>query len=389
MYGVSDQFFEAVRKGPIIETYAEVIRNGEVCFTVPVLDGNVTEDTTAAVRRRCSLTLSGDANPAVIPGMAYNRASCSTWPTGNMVRLWQVMKYNGAYPDEPVPLGTFRIQKPVVNDDGDVINVSFDGYDMSRAIARSRLIEYYTITGGTPASDAVRDLLLHQVPWLNDEDLVFTETDGSEGFYYYVPRAVLGPTDDPWKVATDIAQVCGFELFINRLNRVVFRPIPNPMFDDPVASYEEGNTDTVLSIERSLDDEKSYSGVIVTGESSDLDVPIRSEAWDTNQRSATYYDPSRPAESEFGPVPYFITSEFVATQAQADAAAAANLPKHVGILENVSFEALNNWAHDAHDVIRIDRDRVSVDGDYIILSLDIGLGPEGTMAATTRGRQLV
>jgi hypothetical protein len=180
----------------------------------------------------------------------------------------------------------------------------------------------------------------------------------------------------------------GLELYFNTDGLPVLREIPNPLYDSPVYSYLPGEANILTSIARSLDDQDAFNGVVAVGNNSRLDTVVVGEAWDTNPHSPTYYDPDYPAASEYGPVPYFLDSQFITTDNQALQAALATLNTLLGIVEGVSIDAVPNFAHEAHDVIDVQRDRINVDGSYILDSFSIGLGVTGVLNGTTRKRSL-
>jgi hypothetical protein len=87
MYLVSDQFTEAIRNGATIRTRADLFCGGVKCAELPVVSGTVTVDSTATVRRHCSLELSVEENMELIPAKQHEIASPGLWPTGSEIKL--------------------------------------------------------------------------------------------------------------------------------------------------------------------------------------------------------------------------------------------------------------------------------------------------------------
>lgn len=380
MYAVSDRFTAALRESHTAVCRVDLLRQGEVIAAdVPVLGGDVVDDSAAVVRRSASLTLAPDQ--ALLDLLAASpTADGGLWPLGNELRLRAGVRYAPG-DEEYATLGLFRIARPqVVSQAGDLA-LSITGYDRGRSVSRARFTQPYEVAAGTNYATAIRDLVVSRLPWLSEAEQQFMATP------YTTPGLVFTSDDDPWKVAQDMASSIGAELYFDGDGVCVLQPQPDPAYTPPVATYHEGEDATVLSVSRDLDDEQAYNGVIVVGEGTDNAAPVRAEAWDTDPDSPTYYDPAHPADSVYGAVPMFITSQYVTTVEQAQEAANANLARVAGVVESVEFSAVNNPAHTAGDVVEIRRQVVNVDGVYILDSVKVGLGHAFTMSGTTRKRR--
>lgn len=388
MYPVSAKFLKALRKNHTVTNRVEFLRGGEVVAETSVLGGTVSEDRTAQVRRRCSLSLSGADGAVPLPGVADYLAS-PLWPIGNEVKVYSGIRFNDGTTEE-VPMGVFRIARPRLSHaDGELI-VGVDGYDRSRAVSRNRFTSAYWIAGGTDYGAAIEALIRNRMPSLVDSDFLFMPTDGSDGGTpFTTPWIVFLPQDDPWEKALEMAKACGAELFFDGNGRCVMQPEPDPLFTPSVFDYVAGQTATFATLDRDLDDEEAYNGVIVTGANNDNASLIpRGAAWDTAPTSPTYYDPDYPSQSFYGAVPYFYTSEYITTNAQAVATAKAMLLSVIGIVETVDLGAVSNPAHVGGDVVKITDPRTGIDGNYLLDSLNITLGDAGGMSATTRKRRV-
>lgn len=382
MHPASDEFKAALRRSHTSITKANLLRgHTTIVEDLPVITGEVTDDASALIRRRCNLTLPGidevlDLLPEVQP------SDGGLWPLGNELELFGGIRFPDGT-EELIAMGVFRISKPVVTDSGSDVTLQVEGFDRSRSVSRAGFIDSYTVAQGTNYAEAIRTLIEQKAPWLTQDDhhYVFMETP------YETPSLVFTPSDDPWDVATKMASSFGAELFFDGHGNIILRPQPDPLFTPPGFDYSEGEEATITSITRDLDDQEAYNGVVIIAENSDLPAPIRSEVWDTNPDSPTYYDPANPSTSIYGPVPKIISTQYISTQAQADDAAAAEFARIMGVIEKIDFSAINNPTHFSGDVISVARGRINVDSIYLLESIKIGLGANTQMSGTTRKRR--
>lgn len=390
MYPTTDAFLAEIHKDHTVDAYAEFWFQGVLKTTLPILSGQVTEDSTAAIRRRCTLVFSGGTEGLDLPDAKWSASDPSPfWPTGWEVKVWAGFIYADGT-SEYVPCGVYRISKPKISVSSADFQISIDGYDRSRQVSRARFTDLYWIAGGTDYATAIKTILQDRMPSLHDENFKFMATDGSDGGYTYTtPWMVFVPLDDPWEKVTDMAKSIGAELFFDGNGDATLRPIPDPLFTPSMFDYAEGEANVLTALNRGLDDERAYNGVIAQGQNNDNYYMIpRGEAWDVNPGSPTYYDPTNPVASTYGAVPYFYTSDYITTNAQALATAQALLNGVMGILESVDFTAVSNPAHEAGDVIALQESRANVDEVYVLESYQFALGAQGSTSGTTRKRRV-
>lgn len=391
---ISPQFREALCNGPEVFCRAEVYRQNEKLMDVELLSGSITDDKFAAIRRRCTVALRPDSSIIPAADAKYDRG---LWPVGTELRLYQGLRYGTQYLSEELALGPYRIGRPSLAYDGTSVSLQVEGYDRSRTVSRARFTDTYVIKRGADYGVAIHDLVHSRVPWLDyDADFDFMDTrtiledDGS--YQWFTPGITFDAQDDPWEKATEMAASIGAELFFRpdptapSGAKCVLRLEPEVTHEEPVFRYTDQEDCILTGITRDLDDESAYNGVIVVAEDTDLPRPLRAEAWDTNPASPTYYDPDYPHLSTFGAVPYFMTTRYATKQSQVDRAAKGNLEKRVGILENVQFTSIANFAHESGDVIQIERPEINVTGVFVLDVFSHTLGPECTASGATRLR---
>lgn len=387
MYPASETFFNELKGDYESVIECDIVFQGEVVAEdIQVLSGNVMEDTQAAVRRRCNLTLSGVDPMLLLPGSSYDESPL--WPIGNELSLRAGVRYkNGAI--ETIPLGLFRISKPRLVVDSNDFRITIDAYDRSRTISRNRFTDSYVVALATDYATSIKTIIQDRMPILADADFVFMKTDGTDGGpVYTTPALIFAPQDDPWEAVRAMATAIGAELFFDGSGKCVLRPQADPLFTPPVWEYISGPTSLLEGLGRDLDDETAYNGVIAVGQNTDNALVPRGEAWDTSPTSPTYYDPNQPHLSVYGAVPYFYTSEYFTTNAQCVAAAQGLLVKVLGVLESVDLGMFPNPAHEGNDVIKITEPNTGVDAVYLLDQFNLGLGFNGTMTGTTRKRRV-
>lgn len=382
MWAVSASFNDAVINGGVTWVVrAHVHQQGNPIpggTDIPILGGDVAVDKFASVRRRLSMQIAPD-DPKWIPEVA----SDLLFPVGREIMVEVGFRYADGT-EELVPQGVFRISKPRINDNGTDVVLAVEGYDRSRAVSRARFTEPYVIPNGTNYATAIRNVVQRALPWFNDSMYSFMATELT------TPQLIFDTSDDPWKMCEEMASSIGAEVFFDMQGRCVLRP--EPVASEgviPVWTYTAGEDATLIEVDKDLDDEQAYNGVIVTGTNSSTGTPpVRAEAWDEDPQSPTYYSPSNPESSLYGPVPFFIESQFITTQNQAEQAAQGNLAKVIGVLERVDFSAVPNPAHEVGDVVALVRERMKVNVVNLVDGFRVPLTIGATMQFTTRDRRI-
>jgi len=382
MYPVSERWNRTLRKSHTVDFKAQLFRNGELLDDgIPILTGSIQDNSTANIRKRCTLALAPSAG--VLEMLAKDvPQNGGLWPTGNEIKVLGGLLYSDAT-SEYVPMGLFRLARAELQASEGQLQVAIEGWDRGRAVSRASFTEPWAIKQGTNYNVAIKALVKAKLPLLIDDDFILAPTN------YTTPNLVfMGPTDDPWDKAQLMAESLGNELLFDGNGKCVSRAFPSPYAPSAVFDYIEGEDCTMLTATRDLSDEQSYNGVIATGESSSNVAPVRAEAWDTDAQSPTYFDPDFPEASLYGPVPYFMASQYITTKQQAQEAAINNLGKVKGIVESVSFDAINNFAHESYDAINIRQEKTGIDDAYMIEQLTIGIGPNTTMGSVARKRRV-
>lgn len=335
----------------------------QVATTLNVVSGNVSVDSSRKTRRQCSLSLQ-DPQGELVPDVAT--AMLQPY-SGYMLRLYRGIRWRYDGTEELKPLGTFAPYNPKVNDTGDSLEISIDGYDRSKIISRLRWIEPYYIASGTNTATAIKNILDNRMPGLKYN---FVPTQAT------VPAMILGVSADqadPWDDACKIAAADGMELFFDENDVVVLRRIPDPDKDPIVRTFQEGPNCTITSLSRSNDGEQMYTGVVVYTEGSEVVQPIRVAVWrtDTSLR-----------------IPYFFQTSIITTEAQAIATAETIL-RRVGRAEfAANLDVIPDPRQQVGDVVRIKRELIKLDYPFVVRSMTIPLDSDSTMSLTTEQRRM-
>jgi hypothetical protein len=394
MYPVSPEFIKEIVSGATIVTRADVYRGEDepVLSDIPILPGSsISEDPYADVRRRCSLSVAPSEGVIRYTPSAVFKDDNGMWPAGSEIRIRQGVRFaDTSLGTEWVEMGWFSVGRVEVRRTNNDMSLSIDGFDLSRRIGRSRLTDAFNIIEGSKITDVIFNLFLSQCQWLDgakfmfDEVRLLAETAGVATLT--TPHIVLDINENPWTFAVSLCRDQGIDLRIDGDKNIVMRAFPNVNSDDPVASYKTGEFNIIEEYSRVLDDDNSYNGVIVIGENPSNDSVVRGEVWDVNINSPTYFDPANPGNSVYGPHPLIITNQNIASVDAAAWSAYYTFLNNRGIMETVSVRALPHFAHEPFDLVFLHDPESGVDGHYMFQTCNIGLGPDGSLTATTVGK---
>jgi hypothetical protein len=370
MDGRTPEFFKALKKSHRIISYVDCTSANNETIRLVALSGQVDVDRTASVRRRLSLTCAdplGDLTP--------ERAGDILTPYGTELRPYMGVVYEDGSV-EVCALGVFRISQVAIMDDSGTgsgsgtgasggssirqtghsggFTINIDAYDLSRTVSRDKFTTPYTITEGTNVISAIQSILARTFPDLS-YDAMGTNVTVS-------PTQVFDAGEDPWAVAQGLALSLGADLYFNINGDVTIEPaVDIRSLTSADFEYIEGESCTMLSLEKVFSDEPGYNGVVVIGESPGDDLPpVTATAWDSDPTSLTYH------KGPYGEVPMFVQDQVVKTTEEAQAMANAILSSVVGFVNQLNVDATTNPAFECGDVVRIVRARSKV-SDYFVV----------------------
>lgn len=395
MITISDAARAAVAAGATIATKFDVLRAGSVVAADLGLDdaGKVTVDGTASVTRSADVSISdvqamlpltptskmapfGNEialySGVVLPaGTPITNANQTTRPDGRVLERW--------------PVGVFGIDEPNLAESAASLTLTVKLFDRAMTVASRRLSNVYTVAAGTAyvtaaagpggrPGGAIADLIDTVFPGLIYSFVGSTAT---------TPALVFAELDDPWAKAQDMAQAIGKRLFFDPSGVCTLADTPDPNVLITVFDYSTGASGLLETLQQTLSPHQSYSHAIVIGEPLDGTAPVRSDVYDTDPTSPTYY------LGPFGNRPTMLRSPLVRTQAQADDACAALLLRSKGAMQMVQATAVPVTAHEAYDAVRVSSPRSGLASvPFLMEKFAFPIGPAGSMDVTFRGRRI-
>lgn len=371
MWPVSDAFLAGCRAGnQRVTARAELWVDDAKAVDVTIVSGQVSVERTRDIRRTLPACTLLDVDATLTPNDAHDLLA----PTGTQLRAWRGL----VLPDgtlEEVPLGVFRIVNPKISLSGDgQVTIELTGEDESATVKAARPVATLTYPRGGDVATTLAAVISACHPYLP----VSAEAPIRR---LQAPLVIAAGADsDPWAQVQAVAAAYGLDVAVDATGTCVIQPLPAP--NRPAAMTCRADSEAVITrLSRALTAEQTYSGVCVRGEPPDA-APVQAVVWDNDAESPTY------AQGRFGRKPYFITSQLIATEDQAQATAQEWLPQVTGVMEAVEFEQVVNPALDVGDVIRVVNETARLDAHLTVDTLAIPLEPSGVMTCVARSRAL-
>lgn len=381
MWPVPSNWADAMRAGNIKPCYRiECLFGGQVVFSSEsvfpsgsdaagggfILSGSVAGDVTSDVRRRCDIEII-DADNVLAPFLGIY---------GQEIRLYRGMLLS----DGPchIPIGTFR---PTDIDKGapPAFTIKLRGSDRSYAIAQRRLMDTYTILGGTNNGAAIQTLIASRIPWIQ-----FSPFDFSTVSTTVVPQDVsYARNADVWATCLALAGAAACDLYMDPMGTAVLSPTVASNPSDPDWEFIDGEQQTAITAGVRDTSSTARSACTVTGTGTALPsgAPLpTATAYDTDPDSSTYY------LGEFGIVPDDFSTPLAGTTAQCQAMADARLALLAGRAERAEFTAIPNPAHEGFDSVHVVTDNGRIDMVNVLENFSIPLSDNALMNCSSRRR---
>ena len=277
--------------------------------------------------------------------------------------------------DEMLPVGVFNINDTEISDSWDGLTLEISGADRSRRVSRNRWETTYVVYKGANVGDVIRRIINDRLP---GTQFNFASTEEIVGTMFFGEDS----SNDPMQDALDLALGAGMELYFDPRGICVLRPEPNPDIDLPVWTFEDKTHPTIVSLRRRVTDENTYNRIVVVGEGSAVDYPVRGEWEDLDPASPTY------VLGRYGRATQIIRSEVVLTDQQAQSAAQALGLRQKGATEEIELQVVPQFALEQGDIIAAERSRSRVRGHFIIDSMRIPFSWNDTMIINSRRQRL-
>lgn len=359
MYAVSQAFLTALTQPSMI---ARTIVTSSDGTTYAITGGSVQMDSRRTITRTADLQ--------IIPtGTQTTKQIYEQLMTGSVELTIKRGLQLADGSTEYVPLGVFSTDN--CEYDADVTgSVTWQGSDRSKKISRARFTDPYPIASGTTLATAGTTLLQSRWSFTPVDFSNVTETIGAPITYD------AGEASDPWQSARELFSDYGYDLNFDGNGNARAVKIADPATTPAVFNFGSGATQLILNATISGTFEKTYNGVIVTGEGTGVTAPVRAELYDTDTNSPTYYG------GVYGKVPYFYSSPLLTTSALCNAVAVKLLAAIKGRTQGLSWPAIVNPALEPLDVISLNIGGTAVTA--VIDQLTIPLAADESMTAIAR-----
>lgn len=372
MIAASDSFATAIREGYTVASKVVLqTAAGEFIAELPMIDGSVSLDGTAATRGALTVNLAASEIDDLVPDIPTDPLA----PYGN-----EAIAYRGVtYPDgttEYIQLGVFVLDEFSGNDTGDDLDLSVTFLDRSSILIDAVFEEAGVIAEGTNAYQAIIDLVTLVYP---DCEFAFSDADTD----VTLPALSYEVNDDRWDFCRGCAEAAASTLYFNNLGQLAVAHTPQLISPDLVVAEGEGGV--LLGVSKRWGKENAVNRVWVEGTNVAGGDPVVGESRDNSVLSPTYY------EGQFGKHTFTYSTEYLPdpsssldAQDQVDSVAETILAQKLGTGQEISFQALVDPRLEPFDVVQVTRERLKVDELHIVDSLSIPLTFDGEMTCQTR-----
>jgi hypothetical protein len=367
MRPVTDTFLSTIRGAHRAVFRARIVDPGQtgvspVGTEIPVLDGDVTFDTTADVTSTLDLTTNFDW-----PGAPTDLGT----PYGQEIYIERGVEYGGGT-REYVGLGYFRIDT-VEQDSAPRGNIRISGSDRMANVVDGRAIQPVQYGSGASVGAVLDNAIGAVVPGLvsvYDWD-AYGQTLGSDHIM----------DTDRLKFVKDLVSAYGKIAYFDYEGRLQVKSQPNPNAA-PVWTINHGRNGVLVSAKRQISRDGVYNAVVASGEPVGSQAPVLGIAYDVDPASPTYF------YGPFGQVPMFYTSSFLTTNDQCYNAAAAQLQAATGLPYVVTLGTVPNPALEGWDVVAVTYSNRDNPETHILAKISYSLSVSGDMGLDTRKQYL-
>lgn len=197
-------------------------------------------------------------------------------------------------------VGEFMID--VIEEDHFPFTVKVTGRDYTKKCLLSSFINPTAFAAGSSIETVVQDIAANA----GIIKFIMPLTGKTLGKDYYFESGT-----SRWKAMTDIATGFGYELFFDAQGYLVMREFQDPLTAPLAYILETGTYGNLVKYKKSVNDNRIYNHIQVTGESTDNTViPVSAEALNTEPSSPTRID-------KLGDRVYKYSSPFITTVPQA------------------------------------------------------------------------
>lgn len=278
--------------------------------------------------------------------------------------------------EELLSLGVFPIQTASVNIATLLTTVS--AVDRTQWLLDDKLesdLAWPDAEGGSLEAHIQR--LIRTVPALSDPETCAFRFSGES---HSPPVQVFPQETSKWDIIERLVQGVGYEAYFDGSGDFVWKPVPD-INTDPVFDMRTGVGGTITGGEVVLDRGPAANKIIAVGGSSAETGVYRAEAVDNDPLSPTRYG------GPFGRKQRVIRSSTYLSNAQAQAAADAELRNNLGLAHAYDWSAVPDPRIEPGDVGRISIGRMGISLERTIIdSVTYDLSPLAAMSGSARSR---
>ena len=371
MEGISEKFISTLPHGHRVAARVDLLTQGDIIDLSEqgIITGGSVNVSSTETRRAMDLAAI-DPDNLWVPTSADDPLA----PAGNELRLWRGIDFQDGSDPELVPIGTFRF----ITTDAPAPQLSLSGMDRSWVVRGNPFDATVTIASGTNVITAINSILLRAVGSPTTA-LATNFPDLDE----VTNTMTFEAETDPWSVLTDLAANVGHDIYFTPLGTLTMVPVPDPTTGIPIWEFDDSNAENLglPGLQLSWDASDAVNRVVAIGENPDNSTVYRGEAKDTDPNSPTRWD------GPFGRRTLIIRDEKIASQAQAESRAKAEMLKRLGIPQSLTIPAMVNPAFEVGDIIQVTSEKF---GGYqataIIDSFSVPLRANEGMTIQTRQR---
>lgn len=341
----------------------DVLENGApLKENIAVESATVKFDRTRAQLQDLSIRL---AEPLLLP------TSDTPWltPLGYELKVCRGIRVGQT--DELLPMGVFTIKRSTIDRN---LLTSVSAPDRSWRISNARFEEPFVVSAGLTYDQAIIAVLQAVAPEIPHDIPPVTHT---------CPQLIFDVQADPWAEIRLMARSIGYEAYLSDVGAVTMRVEPS-FVNPPVASIEASTN--LISSEIEWDSEGAYNRVIATSGNASVGAlggPFRGVATDNDPTSPYYY------YGRFGRRPRFYASEFIRSNAQAQAAARSVLDSELGVSSTFTYEILPDPRREAGDVVLVSDPQLGMSEIHIVETGSLSITDGSALVGRTRVRPAI
>lgn len=260
-------------------------------------------------------------------------------------------------------LGEFMIDR--ISEAHFPYSVSVTARDYTKKLLLSKFAVTTAFASGTAIEVAIKAIAQNG----GITKFLIPNTSHNLGKDYYFERGV-----SRWEAIKQITDAFGYEIFFDAQGYLVMREYQDPVTAPFATLLATGPTiGNLITYEKSLNDSRIYNKIVVTGESTDADVP-------PVYAIATNTEPSSPTRiAAIGERLYQYTSSFITTVLQAQDVADKFLKLHALEEFDLNFEAIAYPWLDVGEIVQFADPRPSAGQPdrFLLSSLTVPLGLGG------------